>query len=129
MIFNFLNDTENKAFFAFVLAFEPQRDKEKQIMLKNQLTIFFFSIIGMTSTALMRIKSGIRPFFYNRKRLKWGIISVIGIWYIFFSLPDLLFKNPLSVVLEDKNGELLGARIARSRSNSVWCILIDMFFL
>ncbi len=107
-----MNDTENKAFFAFVLAFEPQRDKEKQIMLKHQLTIFFFSIIGMTSTALMRIKSGIRPFFYNRKRLKWGIISVIGIWYIFFSLPDLLFKNPLSVVLEDKNGELLGARIA-----------------
>lgn len=36
-----------------------------------------------------------------------------GVWYSFFSLPDPLFQDPVSVVLEDRKGELLGARIAK----------------
>lgn len=34
------------------------------------------------------------------------------VWYIAFSLPEPLFDSPLSMVLLDRNGELLGAKTA-----------------
>jgi penicillin-binding protein 1C len=51
------------------------------------------------------------------KRLKkvpkalWAILAVLLLWYI-FALPRPLFEAPLSTVLEDAQGGLLGARIA-----------------
>lgn len=39
-----------------------------------------------------------------------AIVFFFSLWL--FCLPDPLFRKPLSVVLEDRNGELLGARIA-----------------
>lgn len=48
----------------------------------------------------------------SRKGWKWWAGVVCLLWYAFFALPPSLFSDPLSVVLEDRNGELLGARIA-----------------
>lgn len=45
----------------------------------------------------------------SRYRL-WLILS--GLLAYWFSLPDPLFDKPLSFILEDKNGQLLGAKIA-----------------
>jgi len=50
--------------------------------------------------------------FIKNVSLKWIVISVLLlIW--FFSLPSPLFKDPLSLVLLDKDEQLLGARIAK----------------
>lgn len=49
------------------------------------------------------------------KSIKWGsLIAFVAflIWWLFFLLPGPLFQNTYSFVLEDKNGELLGAVIA-----------------
>ncbi len=44
---------------------------------------------------------------------KWGYIAFLGILTFFwFSLPDPLFKDPTSTIVEDKDGFLMGARIA-----------------
>lgn len=45
------------------------------------------------------------------RRMIGGALSLLLIVY-WFSLPAKLFDSPLSTVLEDRNGELLGARIA-----------------
>ncbi|MEL6133352.1 MAG: penicillin-binding protein 1C, partial [Bacteroidota bacterium] len=48
-------------------------------------------------------------------RRRWGILTVVclalGIWYA-QCLPDPLFHDPVSTVLVDEEGQLLGARIA-----------------
>lgn len=44
------------------------------------------------------------------KRVLW-LITLLT-WWKFFLLPHQLFQDPLSMVLEDRNGNLLGARIA-----------------
>ena len=50
--------------------------------------------------------------FFARRRPRTTIagILILGIWL--FCLPRPLFEKPVSIVLEDRNGELLGARIA-----------------
>jgi penicillin-binding protein 1C len=51
---------------------------------------------------------------YNAKnKLIWiiGIIGILFLWYL-FCLPSPLFRDSVSTVLEDKNGILLGAKIA-----------------
>ncbi len=40
----------------------------------------------------------------------WGLLA-LGLWYL-FSLPDPLFDAPWSYVLTDREGRLLGARVA-----------------
>ena len=40
-----------------------------------------------------------------------GLMTVLGVWF-YFCLPEPLFEDPVSTVLVDKNGDLLGARIA-----------------
>lgn len=40
-----------------------------------------------------------------------GVLLLLGLGYM-FSLPHPLFREPFSLVLEDRQGELLGARIA-----------------
>ncbi|MFM2377403.1 MAG: hypothetical protein RLZZ165_2500, partial [Bacteroidota bacterium] len=45
----------------------------------------------------------------------WKLVlwfAAFGIWWQFFLLPRQLFNDPLSTVLEDRDGNLLGARIA-----------------
>ncbi len=42
----------------------------------------------------------------------FGIVFLIALLWYFFALPDPLFKDPYCMILEDKHGELLGARIA-----------------
>lgn len=49
------------------------------------------------------------------KSLKWKIVMVIGVILItlyFFSLPDRLFRDPYSTVVEDRSGNLLSATTA-----------------
>jgi penicillin-binding protein 1C len=46
-----------------------------------------------------------------RKTLLAGILLACGFTY-YFSLPGRLFKDPYACVLEDRNGQLLSARIA-----------------
>ncbi len=49
------------------------------------------------------------------KRLKYhvlGLLFIAAIWY-WFCLPEKLFSDPVSTVIVDRNGKLLGARIAR----------------
>ncbi|MEM6764217.1 MAG: penicillin-binding protein 1C [Bacteroidota bacterium] len=47
-----------------------------------------------------------------RRRYLLGIVGLIAIGTYLFSLPKAFFHDPESTVLLDKNGELLGARIA-----------------
>src|ERR1041385_228452 len=50
--------------------------------------------------------------FLKTKKGKWFIaIFILGIFYA-FCLPKNLFTDPTSTVLLDKNGKLLGAKIA-----------------
>lgn len=50
--------------------------------------------------------------FHPTRATRWIVVClVMGIGY-YFSLPGLLFGDPYSTVLEDKDGELLSARIA-----------------
>jgi penicillin-binding protein 1C len=49
---------------------------------------------------------------WSPRAQKWGIFGAAVFIFWLFSLPRPLFKAPFSHVLEDKNGDLLGARIA-----------------
>ena len=60
-----------------------------------------------------KIKSGWQTIFPTKRRFRLTVLALFSIWYLFFSLPKVLFDVPISVVLEDKNNELLGARIAK----------------
>ncbi|MDZ7878377.1 MAG: penicillin-binding protein 1C [Saprospiraceae bacterium] len=51
-------------------------------------------------------------FFFQTHRRKTGIATVVLVTAFWFCLPQPLFDDPTSMVLEDKNGDLLGARIA-----------------
>ena len=53
-------------------------------------------------------------FFSNKKnrRRTLVVLGLLLVWY-FFSLPSVLFEQPTCMVLEDKDGILLGARIAK----------------
>jgi penicillin-binding protein 1C len=51
-------------------------------------------------------------FFFHTHRRKTGIAAVVLAATFWFCLPKPLFDDPTSMVLEDKNGDLLGARIA-----------------
>jgi penicillin-binding protein 1C len=52
-----------------------------------------------------------RKLFQPRWKLLLWLLA-FGIWWQFFLLPKQLFEDPLSMVLEDRDGNLLGARIA-----------------
>ncbi len=47
----------------------------------------------------------------RRKRIIWSVLGVLLVWYA-FCLPRELFDVSYSTVVTDRNGELLGARIA-----------------
>jgi len=49
---------------------------------------------------------------WQKKRVKVGLILLILFLFYLFSLPNPLFKDPTCMVLEDRHGDLLGARIA-----------------
>jgi penicillin-binding protein 1C len=51
-------------------------------------------------------------YFFKIHRRKTGIAAVVLVLLFWFCLPKPLFDAPTSMVLEDKNGDLLGARIA-----------------
>ncbi|KOP40277.1 MULTISPECIES: penicillin-binding protein 1C [unclassified Flavobacterium] len=64
--------------------------------MKNKLIAFFQRIIN----------------WIKRNKIKSAIAFVLLLIY-YFSLPRTLFKEPYSTVIESKEGELLGAKIAR----------------
>lgn len=70
--------------------------KSNKIKLKNKLIAF-----------LQRITNWIK-----RNKIKSAIAFVLLLIY-YFSIPRTLFKEPYSTVIESKEGELLGAKIAR----------------
>jgi len=43
---------------------------------------------------------------------RWSIFCAVGVTLYYFSLPDILFVDPYSTVLQDRHGELLSAGIA-----------------
>ncbi len=49
----------------------------------------------------------------KRYRLAIGVVFLLTCLLYYFALPKPLFKDPYSMVLEDRNGNLLGARIAK----------------
>ncbi len=50
---------------------------------------------------------------FVKKRPKLSLFWIISvIFYLFFCLPNPLFRDPLSAVLEDEDGKLMGARVA-----------------
>ncbi|TAE47921.1 MAG: penicillin-binding protein 1C [Bacteroidetes bacterium] len=59
---------------------------------------------------MLSLFSRLRPWAWRhrRKLIPAGILLLLYV----FCLPDPLFKDPLSTVLEDRKGQLLGARIA-----------------
>lgn len=50
--------------------------------------------------------------FIKKNRRVLSAATGLGLLAYWFSLPEPLFRNPVSVVLEDRRGDLLGARIA-----------------
>ncbi len=48
----------------------------------------------------------------NRLRSVCAVCLVIALWTFWFCLPEPLFDDPYSTVLEDRHGRLLGAKIA-----------------
>ncbi len=48
----------------------------------------------------------------QKNKIKSGILLVLLVWY-YFCLPKQLFNNPYATVIESREGELLGARIAK----------------
>ncbi|MEM8526762.1 MAG: penicillin-binding protein 1C [Bacteroidota bacterium] len=48
----------------------------------------------------------------KKYKFYWLAASIFLLFLYYFSLPKILFNDPTSIVLEDQNGRLLGARIA-----------------
>lgn len=46
-----------------------------------------------------------------KNKIAFSAFAILLVWYI-FSLPSVLFDSPYSTLVSDRNGELLGARIA-----------------
>jgi penicillin-binding protein 1C len=62
---------------------------------------------------LLAASSHCSAFFMKRFRVLYLIILLSGTFiFLWKLLPDPLFQNPFSTVLLDRNGELLGARVA-----------------
>ena len=52
--------------------------------------------------------------FHKRKSVRFTALIIIFYWVWFFSMIDSpLFEQPISTVMEDRNGDLLGAKIAK----------------
>jgi penicillin-binding protein 1C len=52
----------------------------------------------------------------QEKKIRYGLLLLSGIaliWYTFFALPDQLFKDPYSTIVEDNQQQLLSAAIAQ----------------
>lgn len=81
--------------------------------MKRRLLEITFAIIGTLNQIFIHLKMGFKRLFPTNKRFRRFLFLIFGIWYLFFALPKPLFQDPISVVLEDKDGELLGARIAK----------------
>lgn len=76
--------------------------------------VFLLNIIVKTLYLLKRkIICKPRPLkFIKRNRVELGVFTLVFcIWY-YFCLPAQLFQDPISTVVLDRNGNLLGARIA-----------------
>lgn len=52
-------------------------------------------------------------FFFKTHRKKTFVFGILLVVAYLFCLPSQLFRTPLSMVLEDRDGNLLGARIAK----------------
>ncbi|GJM35547.1 MAG: penicillin-binding protein 1C [Saprospiraceae bacterium] len=58
-----------------------------------------------------RLKSIYRFLFHRHPRVSFGVLAILILAYA-FCLPRPLFRDPTCVVLEDRKGHLLGAKIA-----------------
>jgi len=58
------------------------------------------------------LKKGFNIKFLKTKKAKWLIAVLLLFVFYWISLPSVLFKNSTSTILLDKNGRLIGARIA-----------------
>jgi len=53
--------------------------------------------------------------FWCHRSAKWGLVVFVVICLYWFSLPAHLFNDPTSTVIYDREGNLLGARIAKDQ--------------
>ena len=62
---------------------------------------------------MTKVKIGLQAFFMVVKRnpIKSLIVCILLIWY-YFCLPFILFSSPTATVIESREGQLLGAKIA-----------------
>lgn len=67
-------------------------------------------VIRRLRTSLSRTRD--RLVVFTRRRPKTAVTLLVLLLLWLFCLPHPLFDEPVSVVVEDRNGELLGARIA-----------------
>jgi penicillin-binding protein 1C len=58
-----------------------------------------------------KIKNIVSAVMQNKKKIIFGLLAVLLLFYI-FCLPSQLFKEPVSLVINSREGKLLGARIA-----------------
>lgn len=58
-----------------------------------------------------QIRKRVRSFLQRNKYYIFGFFGTLLVWYA-ICLPKVLFKDPVSTVITDRNGQLLGARIA-----------------
>jgi len=75
--------------------------------MKNKLKSLINTIFRFFKTLWERFTRWVR-----RNRIKSAVLAVLLVWYA-FCLPRKLFNQPYSTVIESKEGDLLGARIAR----------------
>ena len=68
-------------------------------------------VVSVTSLQPVAVKKKMKKFIIRYRKYLAGLLIVLLIGY-YFCLPDKLFDDPYSTVLEDYHGELLAASIA-----------------
>ncbi len=81
--------------------------------MQQKIVLLIFTVFGVLYAFFKKIEEAFRMIFPTNRHWQLTLLVVFSSWYCFFSLPAQLFSDPISVVLEDKNEELLGARIAK----------------
>lgn len=67
-------------------------------------------LMSLVGSWRQRLTSYYKGWSSRRKKAFWVFTSLLFVWW--FSLPRQLFNTPYALLLEDGNGQIIGARIA-----------------